>query len=100
MAIVNEDRSWSSWNPLKPFGRERSEVVATLRAALDGTIDPRAWGNFVDIPMKGTPELERVRVECEALARNEAERMDCEGRIVFTDSARELLTTLLKRLEA
>ncbi len=50
--------------------------------------------------MQGTPELETVRVECESLARLGAERMDPDGRLVFTHVGRERLITLLKKLEA
>jgi hypothetical protein len=89
--------NWSTWNPFKPFGREEVEVVRFLREALDGTIDPRAWGDFLDIPMKGTPELEAVRLACKALEGEES--MDENGVIIYTQMGRDKLQSLLRSIE-
>jgi hypothetical protein len=93
MSSVN----WSTWNPFKPFGREDAEVVRFLRELLDGTIDPRAWGDFLDIPMKGTPELEAVRLACNALEGEES--MDENGVIIYTPMGRDKLQSLLRSIE-
>ena len=87
---------WSTWNPFRPFGREQSEVERALTEVLDGVIDPREWGNFLDIPMKGTPSLEAIRKRCVALASEES--MDAHGKIVYTPEAREVLASLRDQL--
>lgn len=88
---------WSSWNPFKPFGREVADVAKILAAVLDQTIDCREWGNFLDIPMKGTPELEAIRLACNAL--NKEESMDENSVIIYTQKGRDKLQSLLWSLE-
>ena len=72
-------------------------MVKILNAVLDQTIDCREWGNFLDIPMKGTPELEAIRLACETLY--EEESMDENDVIVFTKKGREKLKSLLRSLD-
>ena len=93
MSSVN----WSPWNPFKPFGREESEVVRFLKEVLEGTIDPREWGNFLDIPMKGTPNLEAIRLACEALRGEES--IEESGVIAYTQAGRDKLQSLLRSIE-
>ena len=69
--------NWSTWNPFKPFGRDKADVIRILEGVLDGSLDCREWDSFLRIPMKGTPELEQVRIACEAL--EEEESMNEEG---------------------
>ena len=90
-------RTWSTWNPFKPFGREKHEVVRILECILDGTLDCREWGDFLDIPMKGTPGLEAIRVACVALESEET--MDDKGTIVHTEHARQKIRTFLDALK-
>lgn len=90
-------RTWSTWNPFKPFGREKAEVVRYLEGVLDGTLDCREWDNFLSIPMKGTPDLEAIRVACVAL--EPEEKMDAGGRIVHPEQARQTIRSLLEVLK-
>jgi hypothetical protein len=53
-----------NWNPFKPFGRERTEVADILERVLAGSMDCREWDDFISIPMKGAPELERFNFLC------------------------------------
>jgi len=87
---------WSRWNPFLPFGREKADVVRILEGILAGSLDCREWGNFVDIPMKGTPDLEEIRKACQALEAEES--MDNDGRILHTERARAELQRLLDGL--
>jgi hypothetical protein len=89
--------AYSRWNPFKPFGRERSDVMRILAAVLDKSIDCREWDNFLNIPMKGTPELEEVRLACEALESEES--MDENGVIIYTQKGQDELRRLLRSLE-
>lgn len=91
------NKKWSTWNPFKPFGREVTEVTRILEAVLDGTVDPREWGDFLNIPMKGSPHLEAVRTACEAL--DSEETMDANGVIIYTRKGREKLQQLLGDLK-
>ena len=68
-----------------------------LKEVLDGTIDPREWGNFLDIPMKGTPNLEAVRLACEALESEES--LGENGVITYTQVGRDKLLCLLRSIE-
>lgn len=88
---------WSTWNPFRPFGRERAEVIRILEGVLDGTLDCRYWDTFLSIPMKGTPDLEEVRVVCEALESEES--MDEKGIIKHSEQARAKIQTLLAALK-
>lgn len=81
---------------MKPFVRSRSEVAEWLERVLSGTLDCRAWDSFVRVPIKGDPEMDAIRVECEALEPHETIAHD--GTIRHTPKAREALQTLLKRL--
>jgi hypothetical protein len=90
-------RTWSTWNPFKPFGREKAEVVRFIEGVLDGTLDCREWDNFLRIPMKGTPDLEAIRVACVALEPEET--MDAEGTIVHSEPARQKIQSLLEVLK-
>ena len=88
---------WSRWNPFKPFGRDVSDVVRILEGVLDMTLDCREWDDFLKISMKGTPELETIRLACEALQNEES--MDENGVIVYTPKGREKLQNLLASLK-
>jgi hypothetical protein len=90
-------KAYSGWNPFKPFGRERADVARILAAVLDKSIDCREWDDFLTIPMKGTPELEAVRLACEALESEES--MDENGFIIYTQKGQDELRRLLRSLE-
>ena len=68
-----------------------------MEAVLDGTVDPQEWGDFLDIPMKGSPHLEAVRMACEAL--DSEETIDAKGVIIYTRKGREKLQQLLGDLK-
>ena len=85
-----------TWNPFKPFGREKTEVVRLLEGVLAGTLDCREWDAFLRIPMKGTPELDAIRVACADLESEET--MDDEGTIVHSEFARQKIESLLEAL--
>ena len=89
--------NWSTWNPFKPFGRERADVGRILEGILDGSLDCRVWDSFLRIPMKGTPELEQVRIACEALEGEES--MDEKGTIKHSERARAEIQRLLAALK-
>ena len=87
----------ASTSIFKPFGREDAEVARILGEVLAGAIDPREWADFLDIPMKGSPELDVVRLACAAL--DSEESMDANGIITYTPKGREELQRLLRSLE-
>ena len=89
MALVN-------WNPFKPFVRSREEVADWLRRALSGTLDCRDWDTFVRVPIKGAPEMDAIRAECEALESFETTGED--GMLSHTPEARARIEQLLKRV--
>jgi len=89
--------NWSTWNPFKPFGREKAEVVCILEGVIAGTLDCRYWDTFLNVPMRGTPDLEAVRVACEAL--EDEEIMDASGTITHTESGRNKIQSLLRDLK-
>jgi hypothetical protein len=72
-------------------------VKRILAAVLDQSIDCREWDDFLCIPMKGTPDLEAVRLACESLGSEEM--MDEKGAIIYTQEGQEKLRSLLRRLE-
>jgi hypothetical protein len=89
--------SWSRWNPLKPFGREKSDAIRLLEGALAGTLDCREWDSFLRIPMKGTPDLENVRLACVSL--ETAEAMSEDGKISYHEPARAEIQGMLQKLK-
>ena len=88
---------WSTWNPLKPFGRERAEVIRILQEMLGGTLDCREWDSFLRIPMKGTPDLEAIRLSCNELS--DQESMDQNGFIKHSKEARAKIQDHLDSLK-
>jgi hypothetical protein len=89
--------NWNRWNPFKPFSREKAEVADILKSVLAGTMDCRDWDDFISIPIKGVPELDRVRAACEALA--DQEKIEESGMMSHSDPAREKIRTLLSGLK-
>lgn len=89
-------RTWSTWNPFKPFGREKADVVWFLEGALDGTLDCRAWDGFLRTQMKGAPDLEAIRVACAALESEES--ISDKGTITHSEPARKKIRSLLADL--
>jgi hypothetical protein len=84
------------WNPFKPFAREPSEVAAILENALNGSLDCRMWDDFICIPIKGTPAMDRVREECESLAPDES--IGTTGLMEFSGATRARLEILLSEV--
>lgn len=81
------------WNPFKPFVRSRSEVAWYLERAVNETLNCRDWDTFLSIPIKGAPEMEAIRGECQSLTSQETIRED--GTISFTPQAHQRLIQLL-----
>ena len=90
--------AWANWNPFKPFVRSREEVADWLHRALGGELDCRDWDAFVRVPIRGAPEMDSVRRECEALAPFETTGSD--GKLSHTPEARAKLEQLLRRVES
>ena len=88
---------WSYWNPFRPGARSKAEVVRILESAINGTLDCQEWDNFINIPMKGDPQMEAVRLACEAL--QAAESIGADGAIAHTLEARSQLQRLLAGLK-
>jgi hypothetical protein len=84
-------------NPFKPFVRSRAEVANWLQRALSGTLDCRDWDTFVRVPIKGDPEMDAIRAECEALEPFETTGDD-DGMLSHTPEARVKLEQLLERV--
>jgi hypothetical protein len=89
--------NWSRWNPFKPFGRGRTDVIQILEAVLARRLDCREWDSFLRIPMKGTPDLEAVRVACEAL--ESEEKIEDNGTMWHTAPAQAKIRDLLQGLK-
>lgn len=68
-----------------------------LEGVLDMTLDCREWDDFIKIPMKGTPELEKIRLACETLESEES--IDANGVTIYTQKGREKLQSLLASLK-
>ena len=87
----------SRWNPFKPFVRSRTEVAWYLERAVNETLDCRDWDTFLSIPIKGSPEMEAIRAECESLTPQET--IGDSGTISFTPEAHRVLQRLLKQVQ-
>jgi len=87
----------SDWNPFKPFVRSREEVAWFLESALNGTLNSRDWDTFLRIPIKGAPDMEAIRAECERLEPLETTGKD--GILCHTAEAQEVIRRLLERIK-
>jgi hypothetical protein len=50
-------RTWNTWNPFKPFGREKADVARFLEGVLDGTLDCREWDSSYPVKYHGPQSL-------------------------------------------
>ena len=82
----------------KPFNRSSAEVIEIIEQVSSGTMDCRDWDNFISIPIKGNPEMEAVRAQCEALSGDE--NIEPSGIIRHSEKARQELLKILLKLES
>ncbi len=82
----------------KPFNRSSAEVKGIIEQVLDGVMDCRDWDNFISIPIKGNPEMESVRVTCEALSAEEI--LESSGIVRHSEIARQELIQILLKLQS
>jgi hypothetical protein len=85
-----------TWNPFKPFVRSRAEVAEWMQRALSGNLDCRDWDTFVRVPIKGDPQMDAIRAQCEALL--PLETTGADGMLSHTPEARAKLQQLVERL--
>lgn len=82
----------------KPFNRSSAEVIEIIEQVSSGTMDCRDWDNFISIPIKGNPEMEAVRAQCEALSGDE--NIEPSGIIRHSEKARQELLQILLKLQS
>ena len=82
----------------KPFNRSSAEVIEIIELVSSGTMDCCDWDNFISIPIKGNPEMEAVRAQCEALSGDE--NIEPSGIIRHSEKARQELLKILLKLES
>lgn len=82
----------------KPFNRSSAEVTKIIEQVLAESMDCRDWDNFISIPIKGNPEMEAVRAQCEALSCDE--NIEPSGIIRHSEKARQELLQILLKLQS
>lgn len=82
----------------KPFNRSSAEVTKIIEQVLAESMDCRDWDNFISIPIKGNPEMEAVRAQCEALSCDE--NIEPSGIIRHSKKARQELLQILLKLQS
>ena len=82
----------------KSFNRSSAEVIEIIEQVSSGTMDCRDWDNFISIPIKGNPEMEAVRAQCEALSGDE--NIEPSGIIRHSEKARQELLQILLKLQS
>ena len=82
----------------KSFNRSSAEVIEIIEQVSSGTMDCRDWDNFISIPIKGNPEMEAVRAQCEALSGDE--NIEPSGIIRHSEKTRQELLQILLKLQS
>ena len=82
----------------KPFNRSSAEVIKIIEQVLAASMDCRDWDNFISIPIKGNPEMEAVRAQCEALSCDE--NIEPSGIIRHSEKTRQELIQILLKLQS